>query len=193
MHAFRFTRLIALIALFAGPLLASPVVVGGQQANQTQEIALSEGRLNLSLPSSWEKKTPRSRIVEFEFEAKAAEGDDKGARVTIMGAGGSVKANIDRWVGQFKPENGKGLVKSKVEEKKIDGHAVHLVDIQGTYLDRPGPFVPNAIERPGYRMMGAIFVTPVGQYFLKMYGPAKTMAENQKVFLKAVESLKVKK
>jgi hypothetical protein len=40
-------------------------------------------------------------------------------------------------------------------------------------------------------MLGAICVTKAGNYFLKLYGPKATIAENEKGFRAMVESLKV--
>ena len=56
----------------------------------------------------------------------------------------------------------------------------------------PGPAAP-AVERPKYRMLGAIIPTKgTGTYFIKVYGPERTMAENEKAFLAMIESLKQK-
>lgn len=50
---------------------------------------------------AWKRVKPQSGIVEHEFAVAPTEGDEQGGRVTVMGAGGSVDANIDRWFGQF--------------------------------------------------------------------------------------------
>jgi hypothetical protein len=47
-------------------------------------------------------------------------------------------------------------------------------------------------------MLGAIILDPnpkkltVGNYFVKFYGPAATVAENEQTFLEMLDSLKVK-
>ncbi len=48
----------------------------------------------------------QTRIVEHEFAIPAAEGDKADGRFTIMAAGGSVDANIDRWYAQFSQPDG---------------------------------------------------------------------------------------
>jgi hypothetical protein len=104
-----------------------------------------------------------------------------------MGAGGGVKANIDRWKGQFT-----NLATDKTEEKKVAGQEVHIVDLAGTFRDQRGPFAPAEIKED-YRMLGAIIVTEKhGDYFIKFYGPKKTITENEKKFHEMVDSLKVK-
>jgi hypothetical protein len=113
--------------------------------------------------------------------------------MTVMGAGGTVQANIDRWYGQFTQPDG-SATKDKATSKKINvaGCAVTMVDISGTYKDMPGgPFAGGrAIERPEYRMLAAIIEVPdQGNYFLKFYGPAKTVAKHADGFRAMIEGM----
>jgi hypothetical protein len=158
------------------------------------EVKLAEGKVQMTAPSSWEKKKPQTRIVDYEFTAKAVADDKVNGRVTVMGAGGSVEANIDRWIAQFSQPDGESTRdRAMIEKFKVAGQDVHLVDINGRYKDQRGPFAP-AVYRDDYRMMGAIIVTDgLGQYFVKMYGPKKTIAANEKAFKEMIDSLKVEK
>ncbi|MBI2824230.1 MAG: hypothetical protein HYX69_06050 [Planctomycetia bacterium] len=144
-------------------------------------------------PAGWAVKQPRSRIVEHEFAVPAAKGDELEGRVTVMGAGGSVEANIDRWYQQFtQPDGGNTKERAKVEKKTIAGQEVTSVDIAGTFMDRAGPQAP-AVERKNYRMLGAIIQTKqAGNYFIKFYGPQRTVAENKAAFDKMLDSLERK-
>lgn len=145
----------------------------------------------MNVPHEWVKQEPRSRIVEREFAVTAVEGDETDGRVTMMGAGGSVQANIDRWIGQFtQPDGSETKQRAKVTEKQIDGQPVHIVDISGTFKDRPqGPLGP-AVEQANYRMLGAVIATTErGSYFVKLYGPENTVASGEKSFLKMLDSL----
>jgi hypothetical protein len=113
--------------------------------------------------------------------------------MTVMGAGGTVEANIDRWYGQFTQPDGKPT-KDKATTKKIDvaGCKVTLVDIPGTYKDSPGgPFAGGqTVERPDYRMLAAIVETgDQGNHFLKFYGPAATVGKHAAGFQKMVEGM----
>jgi hypothetical protein len=133
------------------------------------------------------------RIIEAEFAIPAVEGDKNDGRLTIMAAGGSVEANIDRWIGQFSQPDGKSTKdQTKSEKITVDGQEVHLVDISGTYKDQRGPLAP-AQTFENYRMLAAIVSTKdAGRYFLKLYGPKKTIAANEEAFRKMVESLDAK-
>ncbi len=158
-------------------------------------IKLADGVLELTAPKDWVRKEPKSRIVEHEFAAPVAEGDTTEGRITIMGAGGEVQANIDRWAGQFtQPAGVESKDVTKVTKKKVNGIEIHVVDITGTYQDMPaGPFAGGkATPREDYRMLGAIMVAPkIGNYFVKFYGPAKTVAKYEADFGKMLDSLTV--
>jgi len=158
-------------------------------------IVLAEGKIQLDVPDGWQSKKPRNRIVEFEFAIPAIEGDDVDGRVTVMGAGGSIDANVSRWIAQFvQPDRTATSKRTRREEIEVAGQQIHLVDITGDFKDRPrGPLGPT-IMREKYRMLGAIIVTDkLGQYFVKATGPRRTIAKNEEAFKKLVESLKVSK
>jgi hypothetical protein len=150
------------------------------------------GNYALTPPGNWVVKQPRTRIVEYEFEVPVSEGDEVPGRITVMGAAGGVDANVARWKDQFKvPETGE--VKVDVKQIEAAGVPVHVVDIKGTYLDKAGPFVAGpATERPNYRMLGAIIQTKQGDYFVKFYGPDKTVTANEPGFKKMIEGLEAK-
>ena len=173
---------------------AAPTL-GADDEAKTDIIKLSKGKITLPAPGSWERRQPRTRIVEHEFAAKAVEGDEKDGRITVMGAGGGVEANIARWIGQFQqPDGGATRDKTKQEKSDVSGAVVHVVDITGTYLDRPGgPFAGGrVVKQEKYRMLGAIIVTKSsGHYFIKLLGPAKTVAANEKPFREMLKGLKV--
>jgi len=158
-------------------------------------VTVGEGKVSFKSPEGWEKKQPRIRIVEAEFAIPPAKGDEQPGRMTVMGAGGSVEANIDRWVGQFDQPDGSDTKKaSKIEKLKVNGQNVHYVDVSGTYRDMPGgPFAGGKpVLREDYRMLAAIIETEkAGNYFFKFYGPKATVAENEKAFRELVVSLNV--
>ena len=166
-----------------------------QPAAAAETLALADGALRLTVPAGWKVKKPESRIIEHELAVPPA-GDDKDpGRVTIMGAGGSIRDNIDRWAGQFSQPDGSDSQKALKETKaQVAGLDVVLIDISGTYKDSRGPFsgVP-AVERPEYRMLAAIIQGKgAGNYFVKFYGPRQTVADNAAAFQKFVDSLEVK-
>lgn len=170
------------------PANAQPAVAEGALA-----FTIADDSLSLEAPAAWKRVQPKSNMVETEFSIPAAEGDAAPGRMTVMGAGGSVQANIDRWYGQFTQPDG-SATKDKASTKKLNvsGCAVTLVDVSGTYKDMPGgPFAGGqAVDRPNYRMLAAIIEVPDrGSYFLKFYGPGATVSANADGFRKMVEGM----
>jgi hypothetical protein len=160
--------------------------------DEARAFTIADGAFSLEAPSGWKRVAPKSGIVETEF-AIPSEGDLAAGRMTVMGAGGTVQANVDRWYGQFTQPDG-SATKDKATSKtlKLAGCTVTLVDVAGTYKDMPGgPFAGGqAVERPDYRMLAAIVETPGrGSYFLKFYGPGATVAKHADGFRKMVEGL----
>ena len=186
-------------------LITTLVVIGwtswsgmllAEEGKAADSIKLSDGKITLPVPIHWERKQPRTRIVEHEFAAKSHGEEAQPARVTVMGAGGGVEKNISRWIGQFaQPDRSSTRDKTKVSKSEIAGAQVHVVDITGTYLDRPGgPFSGGrVVPRKGYRMLGAIIVTKSsGHYFVKLLGEAKTVEMHSKGFQEMLAKLAIK-
>lgn len=172
-----------LLALPAAVVAAEPAVTG---------FTIADGSLSLEAPAGFERVRPSSGMVETEFSIPS-EGELPPGRMTVMGAGGSIEANIDRWCGQFTQPDG-GDTKKKVARKdlRVAGCGVSLVDIPGTYLDKPGgPFAGGpTVKRPDFRMLAAIVQTPAaGNYFLKFYGPAATVERHADGFRKMIEGM----
>ncbi len=168
-----------------------------QDKSNERSFSIGEGKLTFAVPEGWTKKQPQTRIVEAELAtpaAKAAGADAAGGRLTAMGAGGSVQANIDRWVGQFAGEGG-AAVMPKLDKLNVSGCEVQVIDLSGTYKDTPGgPFAGGkTVMRENYRMLAAIVQTKdAGLYFLKLYGPKPAIDEAEKGFFEMIKSLKLK-
>jgi hypothetical protein len=161
--------------------------------DKTPKTFLLGGTYQLTAPESWLSRQPRSRIIEHEFSVPPSKGDDQEGRVTVMGAGGSLEANIDRWYQQFsQPDGSNSKERAKIEKREIAGQEVTVVDLSGTYMDRAGPMAPG-IERPNYRLLGAIVQTKNnGNHFIKFYGPQRTVTDNADAFTKMLDSLRAK-
>lgn len=185
----------AAVAVLASLVAAGMPAAARAQGEDVRTFALSGGSLSLEAPAGWKRVQPRSGIVETEFSIPAEAGDEQAGRMTVMGAGGGVQANVDRWYGQFtQPDGSATKDKASTKTLKISGCTVTVVDVAGTYKDSPGgPFAGGrTVERPGYRMLAAI-VEPEdkdkGSYFLKFYGPAKTVEKHADGFRKMVEGM----
>jgi len=191
------TTLVSLTVLFlfaASPEQAETAATAQQDsAPKLQKVTLARGGVTLYLPADWKSQKLRSSILEKEFVIPAVKDDKTAGRLTMMRSGGSIKANVDRWISQFSGQGG-APVRSKIHDKTMNEQEVKIVDISGTFKERlgGGPFAPGrTVERPKYRMLAGIVQTKGhGQYFFKLVGPEKTMAGAEKPFMAMMESIK---
>ena len=161
-----------------------------------KEASVADGAVKFTLPANWESVKPRSFVVEHEIKVPKSEGDEADGRLTIMGAGGSIEANLERWYGQYsQPDGSESKDAAKTSESTVADCKVTWFDLSGTMLDKPGgPFAGGEmIKRENYRTLAAIVQAgdEVGQYFVKVYGPSKTISDNEAAFRAFVESLAV--
>ena len=133
------------------------------------------------------------RLATYTIAATAGEQDDGECGVYYFGKGqgGSVDANLDRWIGQFLQADGQpSKAAAKLDKRTIQGLRITTVDVSGAYTGMGGPGAPSgAPPKPGYRLLGAIVEGPEGSIFFKFTGPAKTVARNQGAFDKMLASL----
>lgn len=178
----------AMAAATAGSESTAPGSSGGSGGG---ELVLA-GKYRLTPPETWQPRRPAINMIEYELSVPAVEGDSRDGRVTFMAAGGSVEANIDRWLAQFtQPDGSDNRERAKIETIRVGGAEVHLVDISGTFNESTGPMMGNPVPRENYRMLGAIIAAEDGgmPYFIKFYGPAQTVSANADAFRKMIEGL----
>ncbi|MCC9641271.1 hypothetical protein LOC71_03220 [Rhodopirellula sp. JC740] len=149
------------------------------------------GAGTLEVPAEFKKTTPKSRILEHEFEVKEGEAEDApAARLTMMAAGGDIQANLDRWKMQF---SGSDKKVGEAEEKKVGDWSTHVIEVSGDFSERMGggPFSGGrTVQRKDYGMLGAIIVHPEGRkYFVKMIGPQSVIEANRDAFKEMIATI----
>lgn len=143
------------------------------------------GELAWTKPAAWKEGKSASAMRKATYVVPKAEGDAEDAELSVIVAGGSAQANVERWEGQF------GGAKAKTSQKNPNGVAVTLVEIEGEFAGG-GPMMGGGSEKkPNWMLLGAIVETGGGQsYFFKLTGPKKTLEAARKDFDALVESLK---
>ena len=139
----------------------------------------SFGSITMLIPAGWAERTPSSQMRKAQFALGKVPGDEDDAELAVFyfgaGQGGSVEANIDRWIGQLaQPDGSASKEKAKISKKEVARLPVTLVDVTGTYS--PGMMSPGP-PHPGYRLLGAVVETSEGPWFFKMTGPEKTVGK----------------
>jgi hypothetical protein len=141
-----------------------------------------------TVPSTWKSEAQRPmRLATYTIPPATGDSDpgECGVYYFGQGQGGSVQANMDRWIGQFQSKEA-----AKRDQRTIHGLRVTTVDVSGAYSGMGGPMAEHgAAPKPNYRLLGAIIEGPQGSVFFKFTGPAKTVAQNQTAFDKLLASL----
>jgi hypothetical protein len=72
-------------------------------------VALLAARLTFTTPEGWRPSQPSSSMRVAEFTLPHATGDAEDAQFVVYyfgGSGGSVEANMQRWIGQIQQADG---------------------------------------------------------------------------------------
>lgn len=153
----------------------------------------SAGGLEWTPPPAWETAPPRP-MRAATYVVPAALGDSEPGECAVfyfgLGQGGSVQDNLDRWTAQFEPPEPVADLDVKLEDLKIRGVFITMIDVTGTFLWKPRPAAPQAVPKPGYRLLGAIAEGPEGLVFFKLTAPAATAAAAREPFLDMLRSVR---
>jgi hypothetical protein len=146
-------------------------------------------------PQGWQKQPVASSMRVAEFTLPRADGDSEDAVLVVYyfgGSGGSVDANLQRWVSQMQQPDGKPSAGvAKKETRTVNGLALTLLDVSGTYVAETAPGSTERHNKPNFRLRAGVIDTPNGPYFIKLTGPSKTIAKWDRAFEQFVASLKL--
>jgi hypothetical protein len=79
---------------------------------------------------------------------------------------------------------------AKTSSMTVNGLKVNAVDVSGTYVAEMSPGATERFNYPGWRLRAAVIETPGGMYYVKLAGPAKTIAKWDGAFADFMKSLK---
>ena len=149
--------------------------------------------LEFETPSTWISETPSSSMRLAQYRLPRQEGDPEDAELAVFyfgGQGGSVQANVDRWIGQFSNPDGSPVTNPKVSERAANGVPLTLVDVRGTYHQGQGPMMAQTTAKENYRMLAAVAEGPAGPNFFKLTGPRSTVDHFEESFGSFLETLR---
>jgi hypothetical protein len=143
-------------------------------------------------PPGLRRVPPKSPMRKASYEVPKVAGDAEDGELAVFyfgpGQGGSIDANVDRWVKQF---SGVDPGDVKRADREANGLRQHTVEVQHGTFDA-GQMSMGAPGGPkkDYALEGAIVEAPSGAYFFKMTGPAKTIAAARPAFLQLLDSVR---
>jgi hypothetical protein len=177
-----------------GFCLAEPTV--GQEKQRDKGTLVKLDGLESRTPADWNEEKPDNSMRLKQFRLSPIGNDKDPTEVVIFyfgeGKGGSAEDNIKRWQGLFLPPLGKTIEDvSKVQKFKVSGVPVTYLEIHGAYSFLP-PSDPKAKKtiRQHYRLLGVVFESKKGPYFIRMLGPENTVAYDRKGFEEFIKGFK---
>jgi hypothetical protein len=151
---------------------------------QAQDAAsFKVGAFTFQRPAEWENVPVKSPMRKAQLSVPGKDGKAAGELTFFhfgSGQGGDVQANAQRWLAQFKSDEGA----SKVETKELSGTKVTFVTTKGTFQSGMpgGPTTPME----GYKLLGAILESEDGAVFAKLTGPEATLTAAEPVFMEFI-------
>ena len=168
----------SMVPPFAGGMPPMGMPDMGQQPPAMQPPA--EKRVDYTVPDGWRDDGARGmRLASLSAGPK-----DAAAVVTVIPAGGDIRSNVDRWLGQAREED---KVATELVDKAME--AVEELSVSGNdgqrfLLTGDDPAKGKAIDATIVPMANG------GSMFIKMTGPAKTVADQHDAMTKFLQSLK---
>src|SRR2546425_6789350 len=174
-----------------------PTATSGMQSNSAQSNANASGELHFKAPDGWVTEKASSSMRVAQYKLPKAEGDKEDASLVLyyFGAtqGGTAQANIDRWILQMQqPDGSSSKDKAKTETMTVNGLKVTTVDVSGTYTAEMAHGSKTFHNDDNYRLRAAVIETPKGNYFVKLAGPAKTIARWDQSYTEYLKSFEFK-
>lgn len=189
-------RLPANSAAAPAPVSAAPSTPPAAPTASAQSTNVA-GDLTYKTPSAWVKEQPSSSMRVAQFRLPRAAGDAEDASLVLFyfgqGQGGSIEANLDRWIKQMQqPDGSPSTDKARTSRIKVNGLDVTLLDVSGVFTAEMTPGAGDRQNKPNSRMRAAVVETPKGPYFFKLVGPEKTVTQNDQNFMAFVNSVEFK-
>jgi hypothetical protein len=151
------------------------------------------GPFSMVVPAGWAENPSTSSMRAAQFTLPAAGGGEAEVIVYHFGetGAGSVQANIDRWVGQFKQADGKPANEvAKIEKAQFAGQEASVVSVSGRYVAPPTPG-GQPQDKPDQALVAAIVPSPTGPYYFRLIGSKAAVAAQEGAFRQALGSLKL--
>src|SRR4030095_8017418 len=150
--------------------------------------------LTFTAPAGWKSVPTSSSMRVAQYTLPRAAGDMDDAELVVYyfgGSGGTVEANIERWIGQMQQPDGRpSSAVAKRQSRTVNGLTVTLVDVPGTYIAEMTPGATQRHNSPNFHLRAAVIETSNGPYFIKLTGSAKTIAASEKAFESFLASVK---
>lgn len=167
------------LVLGIGVVLTAPLMAAG---------------LAFEVPGGWVPGVTTSSMRVAEFTLPRAAGDSEDVSVVVYffpGGGGTVQANLDRWIGQVAQTDGSSssAAAKTTTMQSTAGLKMTVVDLGGTYVAEVKPGSSEHFNKTGFHLRAAVVESPDGPYYVKVVGPRATVSKwdaSLEAFLKSM-------
>lgn len=158
------------------------------QSSNIEGTTANIAGLTFTIAEEWQSTPPSSMMRAAQFSIPAADGDSEGGELVLFqGIGGSAKANIDRWAGQFTNQS----TSPELTQNEIGSLSVYTIDVSGDYSASMGPMMSaQTVNKSNYRMIAAVVEGAGGPWHFKLTGPSATLEQWKPAFMAMLDSLK---
>lgn len=143
-------------------------------------------------PSAWQSVPVNNSMRKATYRIARIAGDIDDAELAVFhfgaGQGGSIDANVDRWLKQFSGIEPRSV---KREQRTANGLRQHVVRVDKANYSSGMPGGPLQ-QKANWGLIGAIVETSNGPYFFKLTGPTATLRATEKTFYGFLDSVKAK-
>lgn len=148
---------------------AKPTSTPPSSAPAPTSAARPSGPLAWDAPASFTKVDHPSSMRKATYHAPKVGSDAEPPELAVTVVGGSIDANIDRWVGQFDAGAKDTMTRST---RKVGPYDVTIVEMRGTFQGG-GPMMGGTPSGPkaGWALLAAIVPAGDMSWFFKMTGP----------------------
>ena len=157
--------------------------------------AFAQPTLRYDAPTEWTESPSRSPMRVTQFVLPRVPGDPEDAELVVFyfgGSGGSVDANLQRWIGQMEQPDGRPSFEAAATIGfDAGGLAVTLLEVPGIYVAAVRPGSTERFNKPDYRLMAAVVESPAGPYFFKLVGPDRTVERWDEAFTSFLRNVRV--
>ena len=157
-------------------------------------VGQAQGSLELDPPEGWIQGTAGTPTRVAEFILPKAERDGEDASLVIFyfgGEGGTIAANLDRWIGQMEQPDGRPSHEVAISTTfEVNGLPVTVLDVPGTFVAPVRPGSSMRYNKPGFRLKTAVVETPAGPYFFRLTGPERTVARWDDSFISLLRAVR---
>lgn len=150
--------------------------------------------LAFKAPEGWVREAPTMmmRREQFRLPKQGTDTSDATVVVTVLGAtdGGGVEQNLQRWASQWaQPDGSPSRERMKQLNRKLGPYDVIDLDLTGTYaVDETRMGGTKQYNEPNWRLLLSWIQSPSGNYYVKLVGPAATVAHWESSFRSFVNS-----